>query len=129
MTTERYCFEARNLLRAQMASKGVTVTELSRLLSADGVHEDPRPLSAKINRGKFSFSFFLHCMKVLGIGLGSGVVLLPHSSGQRSSPIEGPSVDSATEPSDAVAGHAQSSKPVKTAGIHRREKAPLTDGR
>jgi hypothetical protein len=127
MTTERYCFEARNLLRAQMASKGVTVTELSRLLAADGAHEDPRPLSAKINRGKFSLSFFLHCMNVLGIGLGNGVVLLPHSTGQSTAPIGFSSTNEESSPIDAVAGPEQSSKPVKTGGIRKREKAPLTD--
>lgn len=75
MTMDPYCFEARNVLRSLMASKGVSLTELSRLLTADGTREDPRPLSAKINRGKFSFEFFLRCMKVLGMG--GGFVLLP----------------------------------------------------
>jgi hypothetical protein len=75
MTMDPYCFEARNLLRAQMASKGITLTQLSKLLSATGPHEGPRPLSAKINRGKFSVPFFLRCMKV--IGMEGSFLLLP----------------------------------------------------
>ncbi|EDT41850.1 MULTISPECIES: DUF6471 domain-containing protein [Burkholderia cepacia complex] len=72
---DTFLFEARNLLRSQMASKGVNITKLSQLLTADGAHEGPRPLSAKINRGRFSLAFFLRCMKVLEMG--GGFLLLP----------------------------------------------------
>lgn len=70
-----YCFEARNILRAQLAYKGVSLAQLAELLVADGAYEEPRALSAKVNRGKFSFTFFLRCMKVLGMD--GGFVLLP----------------------------------------------------
>ncbi|MFL9959086.1 DUF6471 domain-containing protein [Paraburkholderia nemoris] len=76
-----YFFEARNLLRAQMASKGITLVELARLLNEDGGHEDPRPLSGKINRGKFPLAFFLQCMKVMGMD--GTFVLLPKEVNQK----------------------------------------------
>ena len=73
-----YCFEAKNLLRAQMASKGITIVDLAHLLNADGCTESPHPLAGKINRGKFPLAFFLQCMKVMGMD--GTFVLLPKDS-------------------------------------------------
>jgi hypothetical protein len=74
-----YCFEAKNLLRAQMASKGITIVDLAHLLNAsEGCTEMPRPLAGKIGRGKFQLAFFLQCMKVMGMD--GTFVLLPKES-------------------------------------------------
>jgi hypothetical protein len=59
--------EARRLLRAQLAQKDMGYKELSRALELKGIEENPKALSNKINRGKFSFSFFLQCMWVIDI--------------------------------------------------------------
>ena len=40
---------------------------LSRALEAINVKEDSKVLSNKINRGTFSFIFFLQCMKALNL--------------------------------------------------------------
>ena len=73
-----YCFEAKNLLRAQMASKGITIVDLARLLIPEGCTESPRTLAGKINRGRFQLAFFLQCMKVMGMD--GTFVLLPKES-------------------------------------------------
>lgn len=41
--------------------------QLARALEAIDVKEDSKVLSNKINRGTFSFSFFLQCMRALKI--------------------------------------------------------------
>ncbi|MFM0483187.1 DUF6471 domain-containing protein [Paraburkholderia strydomiana] len=76
-----YNAEARNLLRGQMASHGITLTQLAQLLIDDGVKQNLAPLSNKINRGKFPLAFFLHCMKVMG--LDGTYLLLPKESTRR----------------------------------------------
>ena len=59
--------EARRILRAQLARKNMNFKALSAALEATGVQEGAKVLSNKINRGTFSFAFFLQCMRVLGI--------------------------------------------------------------
>ncbi len=59
--------EARRLLRAELARRGVTYKALSRALEDIGVDETPKALSNKIGRGSFGFDFFLQCMHVLDI--------------------------------------------------------------
>lgn len=59
--------EARRILRAELAAKDVSLKELARKLEVVGVEEDAKVLSNKINRGTFSFIFFLQCMKALGV--------------------------------------------------------------
>lgn len=59
--------EARRLLRAQMALRDVRYKGLARALENIGVFEEPKALANKINRGTFSFAFFLQCMRALDI--------------------------------------------------------------
>lgn len=59
--------EARRILQAELKRAGVSYRTLVALLSTLGVEENEASLSNKITRGKFSFVFFLQCMKVLGI--------------------------------------------------------------
>ncbi|MBC7500578.1 MAG: hypothetical protein H7315_08775 [Herminiimonas sp.] len=59
--------EARNVLRAELARRGVSYKALSRALESIGVEESAKVLSNKIGRGTFGFDFFLQCMRVLDI--------------------------------------------------------------
>jgi hypothetical protein len=72
---DQYMVAAKNILRGVMVTKGVNFVRLAELLSADGVDESPRSIAAKVNRGKFPFSFFLRCMAVLGMA--GGFFLVP----------------------------------------------------
>lgn len=59
--------ESALILKGLLARYGVTYKELARRLERLGVSENEAPLRNKINRGTFSFSFFLHCMVALGV--------------------------------------------------------------
>lgn len=57
---------ATNLLKAELALAGLGYDELIERLAAVGVYESYKGLTNKINRGAFTFAFFLQCMKALG---------------------------------------------------------------
>ncbi|AUN95856.1 DUF6471 domain-containing protein [Pseudazoarcus pumilus] len=59
--------EARRLLKGELARREIGYKALSRALERFGIDEDPKVLSTKINRGTFSFAFFLQCMRALDI--------------------------------------------------------------
>ena len=59
--------EARRILKAELARAGVGYKTLVVRLAALGVDESEANLSNKIARGKFSFVFFLQCMKAIGV--------------------------------------------------------------
>ena len=59
--------EARRILKAELARAGVGYKTLVVRLAALGIEETEANLSNKIARGKFSFVFFLQCMKSLGV--------------------------------------------------------------
>lgn len=67
MTDDEWSSRARNLLKAELARSGVGYDELVRRLDAIGVKESYKGLAAKINRGTFSFVFFVQCMTALGV--------------------------------------------------------------
>lgn len=58
---------ARRILRIELARAGVSYKELSRRLEALGVDETHMNLSNKVARGRFSFEFFLKCMRALNV--------------------------------------------------------------
>ena len=58
--------EARLLLKAEIARRGMTYERLAKRLQAIGVDETVRAISNKMSRGSFSFVFFLQCMSALG---------------------------------------------------------------
>ncbi len=58
---------ATNTIKAELARAGVSYDELIKRLAEVGVHESYTGLAAKINRGTFSFMFFMQCMKALKI--------------------------------------------------------------
>ena len=59
--------EAKLLLKAELARKGVSYKVLVTRLDSIGVVDTEAAISNKISRGKFSFAFFLQCMRVLGV--------------------------------------------------------------
>jgi hypothetical protein len=59
--------EARRILRAELARAGVGYKTLAVRLAGLGIEENEANLSNKISRGKFSFVFFLQCMKAIGM--------------------------------------------------------------
>lgn len=58
---------AKNILKSELARKGVDYETLSVKLKDLGIEESYNSINTKINRGAFTFQFFLQCMKALGI--------------------------------------------------------------
>jgi hypothetical protein len=58
---------ASNLLKSEMARAGVSYDELISKLHALDIDESYKGIANKINRGTFSFVFFMQCMKALEI--------------------------------------------------------------
>lgn len=58
--------EASNFIKTELARDGIGYKELIQRLAALGIEESYTGIAAKINRGTFSFVFFMQCMKVLG---------------------------------------------------------------
>ena len=57
---------ATNLLKSELALAGVGYEELTKRLADIGVSESYKGISNKINRGAFTFAFFMQCMRALG---------------------------------------------------------------
>ena len=64
---EEWNQRATNLLKSEMARAGVNYEDLMRRLEEIGIEESYKGLANKINRGAFSFVFFMQCMRALGI--------------------------------------------------------------
>jgi Domain of unknown function (DUF6471) len=60
---------AKNILKAELTRLGVSYDVLVEKLNAIGVDENYNTVNTKINRGTFSFVFFVQCMKALDIKL------------------------------------------------------------
>lgn len=58
---------ATNTIKVELARSGIGYEELIRCLEAIGINESYTGIAAKINRGTFSFAFFMQCMKALGV--------------------------------------------------------------
>lgn len=57
---------ASNLLKAELTRAGMSYSDLIPKLEAIGVHEGYKGIANKINRGAFTFVFFMQCMNALG---------------------------------------------------------------
>lgn len=57
--------EARRILKAELARRGVTYERLAGRLEAMGVKETERSIANKMSRGTFPFTFVLQCMKAI----------------------------------------------------------------
>lgn len=58
--------EAAGILKGLLARDDVGYKQLANKLETMGFEETPRQLRNKINRGTFSFLFFLRCLGALG---------------------------------------------------------------
>lgn len=67
MTDADWTKLATTTIKVELARAGIGYEELIRRLAEFGVQESYKGLSAKINRGTFSFTFFAQCMKALGV--------------------------------------------------------------
>ena len=67
METQDWKASAKNILKAELARKGVDYETLAQKLQAIGVDESYNSINTKINRGAFTFSFFLQCMEAIGV--------------------------------------------------------------
>lgn len=59
--------EAKLLLKAELARRGVSYKVLVAKLQAIGVTETEGAIANKISRGRYSMAFFLQCMNAVGI--------------------------------------------------------------
>lgn len=69
MNDNEWKSNAKNILKAELTRLGVSYDVLVEKLNAIGVHENYNTVNTKINRGTFSFMFFVQCMKALEIKL------------------------------------------------------------
>ncbi|MGZ8250378.1 MAG: DUF6471 domain-containing protein [Methylomagnum sp.] len=67
METQDWKASAKNILKAELTRKGVDYETLAQKLQSIGVDENYNSINTKINRGAFTFSFFLQCMEAIGI--------------------------------------------------------------
>ena len=58
---------AKNILKAELTRKGVDYESLANRLNSLGVEESYNSINTKINRGAFTFQFFLQCMQAIGV--------------------------------------------------------------
>lgn len=63
---EEWNQRATNIIKSEMARAGVGYEELISRLQQIGIEESYKGIANKINRGAFSFAFFMQCMKALG---------------------------------------------------------------
>lgn len=59
--------KASNLLKAELARRGLGYEELRMALEKIGVTKSASNINKTINLGKFSFPFFLQCAEAIGL--------------------------------------------------------------
>lgn len=65
MTDKDWNRLASNFLKAELKRQGVNYLDLQKKLEEIGINETSNSINIKINRGTFSFVFFMQVMKVL----------------------------------------------------------------
>lgn len=58
--------QASNLIKAELKRRGISYEQLQEKLAAINIEETSNSINVKINRGAFSFAFFLQVMKAIG---------------------------------------------------------------
>ncbi|MDI1258290.1 DUF6471 domain-containing protein [Aquabacterium sp.] len=59
--------EAKLVLKAELARSGVSYKVLVARFEAMGIKDNELAIASRISRGKFSFAFFLQCMRALNV--------------------------------------------------------------
>lgn len=67
MDSQDWKSSAKNILKAELVRKGVDYETLAEKLKSIGVEESYNSINIKINRGAFTFQFFLQCMKAIEV--------------------------------------------------------------
>lgn len=67
MTKSDWEKEASNILKAELARRGMSYDDLRIALSELGIEKSTHNLTKTINLGKFPFAFFLQCAKAIGL--------------------------------------------------------------
>lgn len=57
----------RGIIKAEMARRDIGYAELTARLGLVGVHDNERNVRNKVARGTFSATFFMQCLKSLGV--------------------------------------------------------------
>lgn len=57
---------ATNMIKSELSRKGVSYDQLQEKMAALGIEETANAINVKINRGTFSFVFFMQVMKAIG---------------------------------------------------------------
>lgn len=65
-TKDLWAERARNLLKGELARRGLSYDDLAVKLQKIGVEENANNLRSKINRGTFSAAFLLQVLKAIG---------------------------------------------------------------
>ncbi len=65
MAQDEWSKLAAKMLKVELARADVSYEELIEKLKEIGIEESYKGISSKINRGTFSFAFFMQCMKAL----------------------------------------------------------------
>lgn len=58
--------QATNLIKSELTRRGISYDMLQEKLASIGIEETSNSINVKINRGTFSFAFFLQTMKAIG---------------------------------------------------------------
>lgn len=72
--------EARGILKAELARRGITYATLAKRLQQIDVQETERSIANKMSRGSYSFVFFLQCLSALG--LEETTIKVPRATGR-----------------------------------------------
>ncbi|WP_229257695.1 DUF6471 domain-containing protein [Duganella margarita] len=64
--SDEWSEKAANKLKAELRLSGVGYGELVTRLAQIGVEDTYKGVATKITRGRFTFAFFMQCMKALG---------------------------------------------------------------
>jgi hypothetical protein len=59
--------QAKRIIRAEMARRGIGYIELSAKLAEQGVVLSEKALRSKVSRGAFTADVFLQCLAALGV--------------------------------------------------------------
>lgn len=65
MERDEWTVKASRLLKSELDLAGVTYMDLVKRLDAMGITESYKGIANKINRGTFSFAFFMQCMRAI----------------------------------------------------------------
>ena len=66
MYSDEWSKKAANKLKSELQLSGIGYGELVSRLAQIGVEDSYKGVATKITRGRFTFVFFMQCMKALG---------------------------------------------------------------